>query len=61
MAKNWFHAQLQARIDEAIDKMAGSIASGVCNNQEQYREKCGYINGLKAAGEIADDIEKENE
>lgn len=61
MAITRFHAQLQSKVEEAIDRMAGSIATGVCTDYPQYREKVGYINGLKASLELADDVEKENE
>lgn len=61
MAETRFHFQLKAKVEETIDLMAISVASGACTDYPQYREKIGYINGLKAALELADDVEKEYE
>lgn len=56
--------QVQQVIEEAIGKEAQDIVSGTCVNAESveatamnYRERLGYIEGLKKALQIINDVE----
>jgi hypothetical protein len=59
MSETHFHRVLRARISEVLVARSNDIASGVCKTLEHYKEEVGYMKGLKAALDIADDIEKD--
>lgn len=61
MSKTRFHAQLEARIKEAVENRANSIANGDVADYAQYREQVGYISGLRDALKIGEQIEAESE
>jgi hypothetical protein len=60
MAKTRFHAELEARINIAVENRSKSIASGAASDYAHYRENVGYILGLQEALKLCDDIEAES-
>ena len=61
MSKTHFHAKLEARINEAVENRAKSIASGAATDYAHYKENVGYILGLQDALKICDDIASESD
>ena len=61
MPKTRFQNLLEQRIEEAVHKIALSIATTACPDYPSYREQTGYIRGLYDALNLANDIEKESE
>lgn len=59
MAKTRFHELLERKIKEAVETRSDSLASGHAADYPVYRENVGYINGLKEALTLADDVERE--
>jgi len=56
-----FGRLLKAKIEHAINERATSIASGACTDYAHYRENVGYVEGLMAAVNIANDLERERD
>ncbi len=61
MSKTRFHSILETRINEAVEKMAESIANGHANDYANYRQHVGYISGLRQALKLCAEIEAESE
>jgi hypothetical protein len=59
MAKTRFHSLLEAKINEAVQSRAASLASGAAPDYPQYQNNVGYIIGLKEALNLADEVERE--
>ena len=54
-----FHAFLEKKIEEEIQNRAASLASGAAADYPHYKESVGYINGVKAAIKLCDDVEQD--
>lgn len=59
--KTRFHAQLEAKINEAVENRSKSIASGDASDYPHYKENVGYILGLRDALKLCDEIAAESE
>ena len=60
MSKTRFHAQLEAKINEAVENRSISIADGAATDYPHYKENVGYIRGLRDALKFCDEIEAES-
>lgn len=61
MAKTRFHSLLEERLTGEIVNKRDSLAEGTAKDFGDYRYWVGYIAGLMAGVEIANDIQRENE
>lgn len=59
MAETRFHTLLRIKIEEAIRNRSESIVSGHCDDYASYRGNVEYVNGLKDALELCQEVEKE--
>jgi len=59
MAKTRFHSLLEAKINEAVESRADSLISGGAIDYPTYQFNVGYINGLRDALKLCDEIEAE--
>jgi hypothetical protein len=59
MAETHFHRLLKAKVAEVLEARRTQIASGICKDFDHYKYETGFIQGLLASLEIADDLEKE--
>lgn len=57
----WFCEQLASRVMQRWVERSASLAMGAAQDFADYRYAVGYLQGLKDAIEIADDIRKEQE
>jgi len=56
-----FGRRLKAKIEQAINERATSIASGACTDYAHYRENVGFVEGLMAAVNFCADLEKDHD
>jgi len=61
MARTRFHAELEARINIAVENRRNDIAAGAATDYAHYRENVGYILGLLDALKLCSDIEAESQ
>ena len=61
MARTNFHAVLEKRVLETIQSRIDSLANGVAVDYAHYRSNVGYIEGLRDALKIADEIEGDSD
>ena len=54
-----FHLLLEKKIDEAIQNRTVSLASGAAADYPHYKENVGYINGLRDALNLCDEVEQD--
>jgi hypothetical protein len=54
-----FHALLEKKIAEAIQNRTDSLAVGQASDYQTYKESVGYINGLRIALALCDDVEQD--
>lgn len=47
-------AELQRRIDKAVDDIGGKVIRGQCGSFDEYKARCGEAKGLMAAMELYD-------
>jgi hypothetical protein len=59
VAESHFHRVLRARVAEVLDARSQSIASGACATHDHYQHEVGFIAGLRAALELAEDLERD--
>lgn len=59
MAETHFHRILRARVTEVLVTRSNEMAEGKCKSLEHYREEVGFIEGLKAALALCEDIERD--
>lgn len=59
MAKTRFHDLLERKIKEAVQTRSDSIARGQAADYPAYRENVGWLQGMRDALALADDLEKE--
>jgi len=59
VAQTHFHAALDAKLRQVIEDRNQSIASGKCEDFSHYRFETGYVAGLQAARNLADELERE--
>lgn len=57
----WFCEELNRRIAQRRAERAMSLASGAAGDFADYRYGVGYLDGLQAALDVADEIRKEQE
>ena len=60
MSKTRFQAELETRINEAVENRTKSIAKGDAADYAEYREHVGYIRGLQDALKLGEQIESES-
>ena len=60
MAKTVYDV-LKEKIDEHIEVVKDSVASGACQDYAQYKELCGVIHGLALARREVQDLAKHME
>jgi hypothetical protein len=53
-----FHKSLYVVIIDEIQKRSETLASGLAKSHEDYREKVGYLNGLKDALRMCHQVEE---
>jgi len=56
-----FGRRLKAKIEQVINERATSIASGACTDYAHYRENVGFVEGLMAAANFCEDLEKDHD
>lgn len=61
MPKTHFHAKLEARINAAISDRSEALTSGAIENISEYKFEVGFINGLRTALSLADEIQREDD
>jgi len=59
MSETHFHRLLKAKVAEVLEARRLQIADGACNDFNHYKYETGFIHGLRAALEIAGDLERE--
>jgi hypothetical protein len=59
MARTRFHAILEERVTEEVNKLSESLAIGHSSSYENYRENVGFIRGMKAVLTLCSEIETE--
>lgn len=52
-----FHKSLYVIINDEIQKRSDTLASGLAKSHEDYKEKVGYLNGLKDALKMCRQVE----
>jgi hypothetical protein len=57
MSETRFHRALRERITDEVDRFVESLLSGAAPDYPTYRQGVGYLNGLRAAAKLADDID----
>lgn len=59
MAESSYSRKLKARLANFIDERAHSLARGEAFTYDIYRQQVGFIEGLAAAIEAANELDKE--
>ena len=59
MPKTRFHQLLEARINEVIRNQTELLSDGSAHSYDEYKTSIGYIQGLRNALTLCDEIEKE--
>jgi hypothetical protein len=60
MARTRFHALLAAKLEEVIVNRSEELTSGCCSKYEEYKYLVGYLNAMRDALKICDEV-NENE
>ncbi len=61
MIKTRFHTLLEAKVTEQMDTRMMHLSNGGASDYPAYREAVGYVQGLRDALRLCDEVEKENE
>lgn len=59
MARTRFHTLLLAKIQEVIVNRTEELTSGSASSYEVYKYNVGYLNGLRDALKLADEVNED--
>lgn len=54
-----FHSLLEKKIEETLQSRMASLASGAAADYPLYKENVGYMNGLRDALKLCDEVEQD--